>query len=250
MTNADTYHFADFTRNNYRRLVKLAKEHYVNRTYDDYVDGERFVIWRHDVDFSPQAAVKMARIEAEEGIKATYFLLLHSQFYNALERDVTDCFRTIIGLGHDIGLHFDSTYYSLVEEADIEKPLQLEKTIIETILACEVRTFCFHITTPFAVRCTQSSYAGLQNANSEFFRHRVGYCSDSNGYWRFRRLEDVLREAGDLCLQVLTHPEMWQDTIMSPRERVMRCISGRADMSRCWYDTILAENGRKNIDWE
>jgi hypothetical protein len=192
----------------------------------------------------------MARLEADEQTKATYFLLLHSEFYNALEKEVTHCFRQIASLGHDLGLHFDASYYDLAEENDIEVPLQRERFLLEEICGCTIHTFSFHIPTPYSLRCVKSTYAGLLNVNAEYFRKDVGYCSDSNGYWRFRRLEEVLSEGKDDCLQVLTHPEMWQDTVMSPRERVLRCISGRAEKTRRWYDNILAVNGRQNIDWD
>ena len=86
------------------------------------------------------------------------------------------------------------------------------------------------------------------NAAAEYFYTDVGFCSDSNGYWRNRRLEDVLREATDERLQVLTHPEMWQDIAMSPRQRVYRCIDGRAQRTKERYEQFLREHSRDNID--
>ena len=54
------------------------------------------------------------------------------------------------------------------------------------------------------------------------------YVSDSNGYWRFERLPEVLAAGAHERLHVLTHPEWWQEEAMSPRERILRCIAGRA----------------------
>lgn len=250
ITNAEKYHFADFTRDNYRHLLRLAKKNYVFRTFDNYKDHERFVIWRHDVDFSPHAARKLAIIEAEEGVQATYFLLLHSEFYNLLECEITACVKDIMKLGHVIALHVDSLYYKLENKIELCTVLKREKRIIEETFQSSINVFSFHITTPFAVMCNKPTYAGLINAHSRFLRDRVGYCSDSNGYWRFRRLEDVLGAASDKRLQVLTHPELWTDTVMSPKERVWRCIEGRAEKTKHWYDQILKEHGRENIDWE
>jgi hypothetical protein len=95
--------------------------------------------------------------------------------------------------------------------------------------------------------CEKEEYGGLINCYSKYFKTSVSYCSDSNGYWRFRRLRDVLETATDSCLQVLTHPELWQETVLSPRERVFRSIYGRANKALFEYDNVLAEHGRENL---
>jgi hypothetical protein len=250
MTNAERYHFADFTRDNYRRLLDLARRTYVCRTYVDFAKDERFVLWRHDVDFSVHAARKMAGIEAEEGVVATYFLHLHNAFYNLLERETTDCVRDILSLGHQIGLHFDTAYHNIADLARLETWLQREARVLEDLFGQPIRVFSFDNPSPFAASCREWQYAGMINTYAEYFQTTVGYCSDSNCYWRFRRLEEVLTSAQDLSLQVLAHPECWQDTVMSPRQRINRCIDGRAEKARLYYATLLEASGRENVDWE
>jgi hypothetical protein len=250
MSNADRYHFADFTLENYRRLLRLARQNYVFRTYTDFDAGERFVLWRHDVDLSAHAARRLAEIEASEGVVATYFLCLHSEFYNLLEREIVACIHQILALGHPIGLHFDVGFHGVQSEEHLEDLLRREKRILEEVFEREVLAFSFHIPTGPALYCRAFRYAGLVNAGAEYFQGQVGYCSDSNGYWRIRRLEDVLREGSDRCLQVLTHPEWWQDAVMSPRQRLDRCIQGRAEKMRAWYERTVQEHGRPNLDWE
>ena len=61
------------------------------------------------------------------------------------------------------------------------------------------------------------------------------------------RLGDVLRDATAARLQVLTHPEWWTETAMSPEARVMRCIDGRASANKRWYSDSLAHYGRENV---
>jgi peptidoglycan/xylan/chitin deacetylase (PgdA/CDA1 family) len=249
MNNADRYRFADFTASNYRRLLRIAKRCYVLRRYSDFKPGERFLLWRHDVDFSMHRAARLAAIEAEEGVHATYFLLLHSELYNLLERENADLVRQIAVMGHDLALHFDPHFHNVDGAKGLERWLAWERNLLQDLFGREIRSFSLHITSPLTDTFRAPSYAGMVNVYSEYFRTQVDYCSDSNGYWRFRRLEDVLGEAGERPLQVLTHPELWQDAVMSPRERVERCIAGRAEKSRAWYDGILRENGRENIDW-
>jgi len=248
MRNYLRYNFSDFTTTNFRKLMQLAKkENYSFRTFTNFDKRGKFVLWRHDVDFSMHRARKLARIEADENIKATYFLFLHSEFYNLLEKEITDCVVDIIKTGHEIGLHFDVSYYRINDEKSLEKYLLLEKSILEKIFKKEIKVFSFHILNAFTKRCKKQKYAGLINTYADYFRNEVEYCSDSNGYWRFKRLEDVLRNPKINCLQVLTHPSLWQDDVMAPRQRVMRCIKGRAEKTIRWYDRTLLRGKRKNI---
>ena len=247
--NSAKYHFADFTRDNYARLLDLAAAGYQFRTYRDYSATSNFVVWRHDLDFSLHAAAKLADIEAQKGVIATYFFLLHSQFYNLLERECVDLCRKIVSRDHRVGIHFDHQFWEVRDEDALVDALTFERRVLERVLDRPIDAFSFHIPDAISERFQKPVYAGLANTYSEFFRTQVGYCSDSNGYWRHRRLEDVLRSKADGCLQVLTHPEYWQDRVMSPRERVDRCIQGRAENVRRWYADILATSGREDVDW-
>ena len=82
MTNREKYHFDDFTFENYQRLIKLAKEKGFQFILhkDEFVPERKDIIWRHDVEFEPELALKMAKIEHDEGVIATYFFQLHSQY--------------------------------------------------------------------------------------------------------------------------------------------------------------------------
>jgi len=246
--NASLYHFADFTRANYRRLVVLAKERFTFRTFTSFSETERFVIWRHDVDFSPHSARRLADIEAEEGVVATYFLHLHNEFYNLLERDIAKCVKAIISRGHRIGLHFDHHYYHAAKPTDIDLRLTQERQILADTFGCEVDAFSFHRPDAASMTYRTLTYSGMVNAYAEYFLTNLSYCSDSNGYWRNRRLEEVLVDPSVERLQVLTHPAWWQDSVMSPRERIERCIDGRAANTRLAYAEILRISERPNID--
>jgi peptidoglycan/xylan/chitin deacetylase (PgdA/CDA1 family) len=241
-TVAERFHFADFTRANYRRLVRLAREKYPVRTFSSFDRNERFILWRHDVDFSMHAALRLARIEAEEGVKATYFINIHSEFYNAFERDVSDRVRDIIALGHELGVHFDATYYDVKSEAALDDLIAREARMLADTFGRPPAAVAFHNPTIFGLECDAWSYGGLVNTYARYFRTEVGYCSDSNGYWRHRRLEDVLNAASDPRLQVLTHDGWWQDEPMAPLARVERCIAGRAEKTRELYRELFRQN--------
>ncbi|KDB99137.1 hypothetical protein AZ18_4488, partial [Bordetella bronchiseptica D993] len=120
------------------------------------------------------------------------------------------------GLGHRIGLHFDCGYYGISSVAQLEDMLAMEARLLERVFGQRIDVFSFHNPDAWMLQQREVRYAGLLNTYSEFFRDQVGYCSDSNGYWRHRRLADVLEQAADHSLQVLTHPGWWVDEPMSP----------------------------------
>lgn len=242
------YNFSDFTLENYKYLLKLGSENYQYTTFNDFKTKDNFIILRHDVDYSVHRALKMAKIESSLGIKATYFFLIHSEFYNLFERSVADKVEEIISLGHDIGLHFDSHYYKISSEELLTDKLIFEKGILENFFPVKINSFCFHITNSFTLNCKNEEYAGMINAFSGSFQTDIGYCSDSNGYWRFSRLEDLLIDHRYNKLQVNTHPAWWQDDIMPPMKRILRCIYGRSERVLENYNKILVETGRENIN--
>lgn len=248
MNKPEAFNFSDFTRSNYSNIIRIGKNIFHFSTYTNFVPNNRFVIWRHDVDISMHSAVKLAEIEANHNVSATYFIYTHSPFYNLLEKDIYECVKKILSLGHNIGIHFDSEFYGELNLSSFNYWLNYEATLLESYFNAPIKAFSFHNTTPFAISCKDYEYSGLINATSTYFREEVEYCSDSNGYWRYRRLEDVLQNPQVQRLQVLTHPEWWQEEIMSPRKRILRCIDGRANKTIKLYDNLLREFNRENVD--
>lgn len=85
-------------------LNTLVEQRYSCIGFDHEIAPET-VFLRHDVDWSPRRAVRMAEIEAEHGVTATYFFLVTSPFYNVMNREVRERIEQIDDLGHEIGLH-------------------------------------------------------------------------------------------------------------------------------------------------
>lgn len=243
---AATYHFADFTRDAYHGLILAAQKNYPFVFYDDFMGRERFVLWRHDVDMSMHAALALARIEAEAGVKATYFLLPGSAFYNLLEPEISGITREIMSLGHEIGLHFDATAHTLAGPEDLSRKLAHARRFMEDYCEAPVTAFSFHNPDAAVAGFRDLHYAGMVNAYAACFRDAIAYGSDSNGIWRHRRLADLLAEAPPQ-LQVLTHPEWWTASPAAPRWKVFDCIEGRARRVLSDYNRLLRAGDRVNI---
>lgn len=237
----------DFTEVNYKKLLVLAKKRYEFNSYCDINWGTRFVLWRHDCDYSLNRSFALAKLEASEGVRSTYFLNPHCEYYNLFEKSQCDLVREIIEMGHEIGLHFDASFYGPLDETRLIKAVGDEADLLERLFGIRPGSFSFHNPGPETLAWEADQYAGLVNCYSKRLKNEVGYCSDSNGYWRFRRLEDVLSVASDSCLQVLTHPGWWQPNAMPPRMRILRSVHGRALANIKQYDESLQRHGRINL---
>lgn len=236
----------DFTEAHYRQLLCAAKSSYRFATYDEIPWGTRFVLWRHDIDSSINRAAALADIEAEEGVTTTYFVNPCSEFYNPFEPRQSSLIKHIIGLGHRLGLHFDATFHDIQDEEQLHCKVAQERRWLEDAFGVRPAVFSFHNPSAAHLHYDADSYGDVISCYSRRFKVEVPYCSDSNGYWRFRRLLDVFSEATDTCLQVLTHPEWWQKQPMPPRQRIFRCAYGRAEATMRDYDDGLRANGRLN----
>ena len=100
----------DFTVEAYRQLISLALTSYQLADYRSIPWGERFVLWRHDCDYSLNRSLALAKIEAEVGLWSTFFVNPHCEFYNLLESGQLALVKEMVQLGHDIGLHFDGAF--------------------------------------------------------------------------------------------------------------------------------------------
>src|SRR5712692_10516496 len=110
MCSAYTVMLEEFNYASYRQLLELLRRTNENVTFNDLPldnPAARCFILRHDIDYSPEAALRMAQLEADMGIRATYFLLLNTSYYNLLSEEYCEFPRRLIELGHDVGFHYD-----------------------------------------------------------------------------------------------------------------------------------------------
>lgn len=241
------WHFEDFTETSYREIVASARERYAFEPFGTATTSPH-VLWRHDVDYSVHRAAALARIEADLGVRATYFVLLHSDLYSVLEPAVHARLREIAALGHWIGLHFDSGFYP---GADLDGKAAWERDVLEKVIGSPVGAVSLHNPSVYERQNFDAEeLGGMLHTGARSVRDDYAYISDSNGYWRFDRLPEVIADGARERLHVLTHPEWWQEVAMAPRDRILRCISGRARAAEATYDALLADNGRINVGAE
>ena len=74
----------DFSRRHYTELLHAAQNGGYRFVHFDKTPEPGDLFLRHDVDLSLDAALEMAELEARLDVRATYFLMTQSVFYNLL----------------------------------------------------------------------------------------------------------------------------------------------------------------------
>lgn len=237
---------SDFTDGSYAQLLELASTKYTFNG-SDLEGSEPCVCWRHDVDYSPHRALAMARIESEKGLRCVYHVLISGRYYNFLEPTITEIFREISSLGHEIGLHFDMDAFPLgnVADDDFTARILLEKNVVEHLIGLRIHSFSFHNHILHAQDLSDNAeICGMLNLASPSFYNGIKYISDSNGFWRSDSLFDVLSQPAFPKMQVLTHPVWWTPEDMSPYQKFLRTVDGYRNANEGFYREILQRDGR------
>lgn len=130
----------DFTLTAYRQLLlALRQAGYGFYTFEDWCDGKaqgRYVILRHDVDLKVANSLTTAQIEAELGMRATYYFRVVPQ------SNQPEMIRAIAALGHEVGYHYEDM--SLFN-GDAEKSIEhFNRQLAYFRQFYPVRTICMH----------------------------------------------------------------------------------------------------------
>jgi hypothetical protein len=203
-----------FTYEEYAGLLARLRRGRANLCFGDFAtgdgppDNEAFFLLRHDVDLSIEAALEMARREAEMEVRATYFLLLSCEHYNLLAEEHGGVARRLVGMGHEVGLHYDVR--AMARRSDsLTSQLRLEADLLSALAGTPVRSIAMHLPglhgeDPFAAG------SGFVNAYDSRFTGDIAYFSDSCGAWRNSAAEAFASAELPPRLQLLIHPFYWR----------------------------------------
>lgn len=227
--------FLDFTDRAYRELLALLNMMgYSFTDYHRYQEHPRCVILRHDIDTSLEQAVRMAELEAELGVRSTYFVLLRTDFYNPASRKSREQLRRLLALGHEIGLHFDEVSYgkALTKEETVQNIVK-ECNLLSALLETPVSTVSMHRPSKTTLEANLE-IPGIVNSYGQTFFHDFKYLSDSRRRWREPVL-DIVRSGEYDRLHILTHAFWYHQQDESISETVEAFVNG-GNMAR--YNTM------------
>ncbi len=129
----------DFTIKIYKQLLEsLLKQNYSFQTFEDFVKNpnDNGIVLRHDVDLLPQNSLRFAKIQAELGIRGTYYFRAVPESWD--EKIILE----IASLGHEIGYHYENLTTC---KGNIDLALKdFEKNLIELRKLTPVSTICMH----------------------------------------------------------------------------------------------------------
>ena len=175
-----------FALAHYGELLDAARAGGYRFAFFDREPGEGDLLLRHDVDLSLEAALELARLEADAGAAATYFLMTESVFYNLSSAVGRAAVEELRSLGHRVGLH------AVWPRAEVDPRF-------DPVVA-------WHNPDPEYMR---APVEGAVNVMQEGFFDPATYRSDSNQHWRSGCPHEALAAGAFPWLQLLTHPEIW-----------------------------------------
>ncbi len=234
----------DFTLDHYREIISsAAKSHRMLSFADaadlgrDILDIDRFLIMRHDVEFSLPAAVRLAEIDAELGVRSTFFLLQTSD-YNPFEEEDALRVRRILELGHDLGLHYDG---GLFERLGVDAGAVARKQIelFEAFFDTRIKAMSSHMPMRSGVTL---AIDGVVDAYDPLYLVDMKYLSDSVQAWREGVVTKVLDRYPHIHL--LTHEFIWHpegldwDTLL--------LIEAHEKFQGAWQRALVNIDGYRN----
>ena len=210
--------FAKFSYNEYQEILSHYKHLVID--FQDVNDSlQSFCILRHDIEFSVDRALKMARLEIDLGVTSTYTVQLRNNTYNALSQKNIEAIQEIKKLGHHIGLHQNPP---LMPDDELIDYIMKDIETLEHYYDFEVDRFAFHrcgsnpgilekyVEVPGKINC----YA------KEFFHYfdgekpknlRIHYLADSNHQWKYGHPFHIDYWDMPQKMQLLTHPFSWSE---------------------------------------
>lgn len=211
-----------FTYRGYRELLSLLRAGgYAFRGYQNYKDAPRCVILRHDIDNSFSQAVRLAELEAEEGVRSTYFVLLRTDFYNPASRSGEAALRRIRSLGHEIGLHFDeASYVPALTPEELPGRAAEEAGLLSALLGAPVASVSMHRPSKTTLEADYQ-IPGLVNSYGRTFFREFKYLSDARRRWR-EPVEEIIRSGVYDRLHILVHPFWYHEE----EEDIARTVDG------------------------
>ena len=200
----------DFTLHHYAEILRSAiRSGFEVHTCLAYVDApltERVLVLRHDVDWALEPAGRMAELEWQLGVRATYFVRVRSQLYDPRSPSNKSILRHMSERGFEIGLHYDA-------EADIAT----DRVVLERIIGRQVCGVAQHMprrrgkvlgTNDGVTSAGPTDAPGVRyDAYGPPLIETLRYVSDSNQRWRHDCPHLMI--GSETKLYLLVHPVWW-----------------------------------------
>lgn len=205
-----------FSFDDYKEIIRIIKSTGLYTDYEHAITRDRFVIMRHDVEYSVERAYELAKTEESMDFTSNYFFQWTNNSYNILSRRNMDMIKDMHERGHNIGLHY--ALNGLTDMEQVRKRIVQEINILSEMFGFKITQFSVHRPSKDVLR-ENIKLPGIINAyQEEFFTFgenitedtpvEVKYLSDANHIWRYG-YPDEKNILGHDKVQILTHPFAW-----------------------------------------
>ncbi len=237
----------EFSLEGYRKLLSAFKDTGYSFCGFDEIDshlaeGHPFVVLRHDMDISLRPALEIARIEYEQGIQATYFILLRSPFYNILSRSNAELILQIHQYGHQIATHLDLAAY----DNDCARALMEVDIFSKFYPFINTRLVSLHSASYDLNHMPVELFQQLNNVYGHAVRGETTYISDSTGRWRYGHPLDSQAFKTRKPIQLLTHPIWWIQEGETTTQKLEHCLYSDYQNSRATLKEFMPKLFRLN----
>jgi len=175
---------------------------FVFRKFNESLSSKS-VILRHDIDFSPQYALEIAKLENRLGLSSTFFFLLSSNIYSLASQINRAVVKEIIRLGHSVSLHFDPSVYS-----DVDKGFKVERDFFEHLFEIKIDTISLHRPGIY-LENNNRKLPGVSHTYEDKFFNNMKYISDSGGRDIREQLSEMAKSKEYEQIHLLLHPIWW-----------------------------------------
>jgi hypothetical protein len=129
----------DFTLKKYNELLlSLIKQNFTFQTFGQFIKNaeKKVVVLRHDVDLLPENSLRFAKIQADLGIKGTYYFRAVPESWDV------NIIKEIEALGHEIGYHYENMDTC---NGDLDKAWDDFRFHLDALRKLvDVKTICMH----------------------------------------------------------------------------------------------------------
>lgn len=191
-----------FTYDWYKAFLLHAKTQAPLTTFSA-CDGPPCILLRHDVDLDLLPALRLAEVEAEQLVRATYFIMVSCDFYSPLSSQGRTLLRELTGLGHEVGLHFDPTVYGELDGPDLRRAVDREAQVLSDACGQGVSSVSLHCP---SIHGRFPIFEGYANAYAPELFSNDRYVSDSCMNFRGKDPMKWACKGKSQIIQFLFHP--------------------------------------------
>ncbi len=210
-----------YSMSHYEEIVKAAQARYrlplVSEVGDRLPDDDIFLI-RHDIDISPDASLVMARLEADLGVRTSYYVRLHAPFYNPFDIQTYKILAAIADLGHELGLHYEPGYFEALGR-DVATGIAGDIAAFEHLFGFRSQSVSQH--EPALGPVMKTLPDGYPCAYQPHLIFDMKYFGDSGFHWR----------EGCVCTKIGKYPQI--HTLVHPHSWIREPVSWQEVLRQC-----------------